>query len=112
MAREVFSKQQPQESMGAVQAAATGIVEGVKAFADGIGKAFDLVQSSPTLNAWAEHGATELASGLVNGNAFLPYGWGGSHGQSEKELADQAFGRAEITEAPKQEQSMKQGLSL
>src|SRR5215472_5757805 len=98
--------------MGAVQAAATGIVEGAKAFVDGVGKAFDIAQSSPTLNAWFEHGATELASAMHNGNAFLPYGWGGSHGQSEKELADQAFGRAEITDAPKEEQSMKQGLSM
>jgi hypothetical protein len=111
MAKEVFGKEQPQQSMGAVQAAATGIVEGVKAFVDGIGQVYDLAQSSPTLNAWAEHGTTELASGLVNGNAFLPYGWGGSHGQSEKELADQAFGRAEITDAG-EEQSMKQGLSM
>src|SRR5262249_46852146 len=98
--------------MGAVQAAATGIVEGVKGFVDGVGKAFDIAQSSPTLNAWFEHGATELASGLVNGNPFLPYGWGGSHGQSEKELAAEAFGHKEIAEQPKEEQSMKQGLSM
>src|SRR5689334_15036659 len=98
-------------TISAGQALFQGVSEAVSAFVEGVGQVYDIAQASPTLNAWAEHGATELVSGMQTGNAWLPYGWGGSHGdsQSEQHLADQAFGDAPIQEAPAQEPS--QGMS-
>ena len=50
------------------------------AVAEGVGKAIDMVQSSPTLNDMANHGRTELAAAIFNGDPYVMY-QKGSHDQ-------------------------------
>lgn len=101
--------------MGAMEAVKEGFKEGVKAFVDGIGKAYDLAQSSPVLNDMANHGRSEVAAALFGGTSPYVMYMRGQHGQSEKELAAEVFGQKEMTpQEPKesQEQQVKHGLSL
>jgi hypothetical protein len=74
------------EGITAGQALVEGVKEGVGAFIDGIGKAFDLAQASPTLNDMANHGRNEIAAALFNGqaNAYVMY-QRGSHDQPANE---------------------------
>jgi hypothetical protein len=71
LAERLFGNQQ--QSMGGMEALTTGLKEGIKSLADGVGKAFDLVQSSPALNHAATMGTHELAAALFNGSGFVMY---------------------------------------
>jgi hypothetical protein len=61
---------------------------GLVAVVEGIGKAYDLAQSSPTINDMANHGRTELAAALFNGsNAYVMY-QRGSHDQPSPDVRE------------------------
>jgi hypothetical protein len=66
-----------------VSAVTEGVKVGLGAFIEGMGKAFDIAQSSPTLKDMANHGRTELAAALFNGSPYVMY-QRGMHGQPEK----------------------------
>jgi hypothetical protein len=112
-----------ESSMGALEALAGGLKEGMKAFTEGVGNAFDAAQSSPVLNDMANHGRSELAAALFNGSPYVMY-QKGSHDQpqmGEKELAAAAFGGQDVSpamnvtpnaptmESPQMDQQIKQG---
>jgi hypothetical protein len=68
--------------------AVKGVVPAIRESTVGqlLGKAVDLVQSSPTLNDMANHGRTELAAALNHGaDAYVMY-QKGSHDQPSPEV--------------------------
>jgi hypothetical protein len=73
LSQELFGGQQ--QSMGAIQALATGLKEAVQGFADGMGQVYDLAQSSPSLNHMASMGTHEIAAALFgpNHSGFVMY---------------------------------------
>ena len=102
LAEQLFGQAQQQQPMGIIETLAQGLKEGVTASMDGIGKAYDLAQSSPALNHMASMGSHEIAAALFTGNqggsAFVMYGRGaredasldkGIHGGAEPPAQDQ-----------------------
>ncbi len=69
-------------ALGAIQAGAA-----VEKAAEGIGKAYDLAQSSPVINDMANHGRSELVAALFGGqsNAHVMYMRGGHDQPQENE---------------------------
>jgi hypothetical protein len=108
LAEQLFGNQQ---SMGALEAMASGIKEGIKGFVDGVGKAYDIAQSSPEINHMASMGTHELAAALFSPahSAFVMYPRGGRedhgiHGPKESgEQAQDGQGQHQDTNSQQQE---------
>ena len=110
LAEQLFGNQQ--QSMGAMQAMASGIQEGLQGLVDGVGKAYDLAQSSPALNHMASMGSHEIAAALFGptGSGFVMYPRGDrdDHGlQGPGQAQEQGHGQE-----PQQEQQLERGRSM
>jgi hypothetical protein len=75
-----------EESLG--QKFMEAIKGGLGAVVEGVGKAYDLAQSSPVVNDMANHGRTEIAAALFHdANAYVMY-QRGSHDQPSPEVSE------------------------
>lgn len=86
--------------------------EGIGAFVDGIGKAFDVVQQDPALSGAWDHGRSEIAAGLFGGSAYVMYPKNAQSQPEHKEALEPSpeVQAPEIT--PSQEQQQSRGRSM
>ncbi len=88
-------QEQPEKSMGPVEAALTGVAIGVSEFAGAMGKVWDA--AAPMFN----HGRDEAASVLFTGSGHVMYGWG-------REKDQQDVSEVEAPKTPEVQQEAQQ----
>jgi hypothetical protein len=74
MAEKDVFKEVMREPLGAVEAAAEGVMEGAAALGRGAGAVWDFVTGGPGLLDFG-HGATEIMNAMYGSSAFTAYGW-------------------------------------
>jgi hypothetical protein len=96
--REFIEQLKEPQSMGAIEAMATGLTEGVKAFLDGAGKVWDAAQPM------VSHGCTEAAAAIFHGNAHVMNDYHMRGNDGVEQAPDHGLPAIEAAKQPEMEQ--------